>query len=97
MHWLCVLDRKQRWRNPRIGGYNQTIAFPNGTPMDCRQEHPQILPDPVSKEPIGISNRAQCPRRYVVFKGSMKMAGDMDGFTRVQMLDGRRAIGYTEQ
>eukprot|EP01043_Picozoa_sp_COSAG02_P085733 COSAG02_NODE_23321_length_722_cov_1.242376_2_plen_112_part_00 len=47
------------WSDPRIGGYNGTIAFPNGTSMNCRRERPQILLDPESGEPIGISNGVQ--------------------------------------
>jgi hypothetical protein len=47
------------WSDPRIGGYNATISFPNGTSMNCRRERPQILLDPESGEPIGISNGVQ--------------------------------------
>lgn len=47
------------WSDPRIGGYNSTISFLNGTSMNCRRERPQILLDPESGEPIGISNGVQ--------------------------------------
>ena len=51
------------WSNPRIGAYNGTISFLNGTSMNCRRERPQILLDPESGEPIGISNGVQVLQR----------------------------------
>ena len=47
------------WSDPRVGAYNGTIFFLNGTSMNCRRERPQILLDPESGEPIGISNGVQ--------------------------------------
>ena len=44
------------WSEPRIGGYNQTVVFPNGTRVDCRRERPQILLDLTTGDPIGLSN-----------------------------------------
>lgn len=83
------------WSEPRIGGYNGTIRFLNGTTMNCRRERPQIIQDPeTSGDPIGISNGVQCPRRFGVFKGSQNLGGDRDSYTSVQMLNGSQELGY---
>ena len=62
--------------------------------MHCRRERPQILQDPKSGEPIGISNGVQCPRRFGVFQGSTNLGGNMDCYTSVQMLNGSQVLGY---
>ena len=71
-----------------------TIRFPNGTSMNCRRERPQIIQDPASGEPIGISNGVQCPRSFGVFQGGKNLGGNMDSYTSVQMLNGSQALGF---
>ena len=59
------------WSEPRIGAYNETLRFLNGTMMQCRRERPQIILDPKTSEPIGMSSGiAGCTRRFAVFKGA---------------------------
>ena len=82
------------WSEPRIGGYNGTIRIPNGTAMTCRPERPQIIQDPTTLQPIGISNGVQCPRRFGVFQGGANLGDNMDSYTSVQMLNGSQALGY---
>ena len=59
-----------------------------------RRERPQIIQDPASGEPIGLSNGVQCPRSFGVFQGGKNLGGNMDSYTSVQMLNGSQALGF---
>jgi hypothetical protein len=51
------------WSEPRVGAYNTTIKFTNGSSMVCqRRERPQMILDPLTKEPLAMSGGVTgCP------------------------------------
>jgi hypothetical protein len=67
------------WSEPRVGAYNTTVLFTDGTNMTCtRRERPQMILDPETGVPIAMtSGVVGCPP-FGVYKG-----GD-DCFTLIQ-------------
>merc|ERR1712151_874636 len=77
------------WSEPRVGAYNETITFLNGTSMTCRRERPQMILDSM-RRPIGMTSGIQCPNAFGYFKGAHADGPNSwgDCMTVVQMLNG---------
>ena len=56
------------WSEPRVGAFNETATFLNGSEMWCRRERPQMILD--GSLPIGMASGIQCPRAFGHFKGA---------------------------
>eukprot|EP00937_MAST-01D_sp_MAST-1D-sp2_P001203 g1203.t1 len=74
------------WSEPRVGAYNGTVQFTDGSSMTCgRRERPQMIQDPETGRPLAMSAGATgCPSfntsAGVLFKGGQ------DCFTLFQMM-----------
>ena len=75
------------WSEPRVGAYNGTVMFSDGTNMTCaRRERPQMILDPKSGVPLAMSAGATgCPA-FVTAAG-VHMKGGGDCFTLIQNLE----------
>ena len=77
-----------KWSEPRVGAYNTTVLFTDGTNMTCsRRERPQMLLDPKSGAPLAMSSGVTgCPAFDT--SGGVHFKGGGDCFTLFQLMEG---------
>eukprot|EP00656_Telonema_subtile_P034063 TRINITY_DN38194_c0_g1_i1.p1 TRINITY_DN38194_c0_g1~~TRINITY_DN38194_c0_g1_i1.p1 ORF type:complete len:101 (+),score=12.88 TRINITY_DN38194_c0_g1_i1:245-547(+) len=70
------------WSEPRVGAFNTTIQFSDGTNMTCgRRERPQMLQAADNTPLVMFSGMTGCP----VIQGTA-YKGNRDCFTRAQSM-----------
>ena len=77
------------WSEPRVGAYNTTVQFTDGTNMTClRRERPQIYQDPVSRDPLVLfTGVTGCPPKAGGGAPGALYKGGGDSFTLAQLLN----------
>jgi hypothetical protein len=75
------------WSEPRVGAYNTTVHFTDGSSMTCqRRERPQVYQDPVSREPLVMFTGATgCPAKAGGGAPGAPYTGGADSFTLAQL------------
>merc|ERR1711968_147509 len=75
------------WSEPRVGAYNGTVVFTDGTNMTCsRRERPQMIQDPKTGAPLAMSSGATgCPSFTTPDGVAFKGGGDC--FTLLQRMN----------
>ena len=68
------------WSEPRVGAYNTTVKFTDGSEMRCeRRERPQMIMNTTQQQPLAlVSGMVNCPPFGPIYKGGT------DSFTLVQ-------------
>ena len=80
------------WSEPRLGAFNTTILFQDGSTMTCeRRERPQMILHPQTKKPLAlVSALVGCPRKKIAHLSSSStpftFRGNDDSFTLVQLM-----------
>lgn len=70
------------WSEPRVGAFNTTIQFNDGTSITCqRRERPQMVRDPSGVPLVLFTGLTGCPK----FEG-LAHNGPLDSFTVAQLL-----------
>lgn len=88
--WACLPKDQQgghawsrdgiTWSEPRVGAYNTTVPFTDGTVMTCeRRERPQMLLDDDGRPLAMVTGILNCP-----CFGNTIYTGGVDSFTLVQ-------------
>ena len=81
------------WSTPRVGAFDTTIQFTDGTSMKCeRRERPQMVLDKDGKPVALVTGMTGCPKglgfdNEEVKSGSRFYRGADDSFTLIQMMN----------
>ena len=84
VHYIALLHRRPlwwsrdgvTWSEPRVGAFNTTVNFTDGTSMTCqRRERPQMLLDDQGIPLVMFSGTTGCPRiEGTPYKGIVAIA-----------------------
>ena len=81
------------WSTPRVGAFDTTIQFSDGTSMKCeRRERPQMVLDKDGRPVALVTGMTGCPKglgfdNEEVKSGSRFYRGADDSFTLIQMMN----------
>jgi hypothetical protein len=74
------------WSEPRVGAYNGTVQFTDGTSMTCgRRERPQMIQDDANVPLAMTAGATGCPP-FTTADG-VKFKGGDDCFTLIQLME----------